>query len=381
MIQKKIRVLILIDSMIVAGAEAVVRDIVNRIDRERFDVWLGLLFGGGELLKEVELPSDRIACFNFKGYKDFHVYYHLYSFICQHRFDIVHTHIFPSNTVGRMIAFLAGVPVIISTEHNEYHWKNYMHIMVDWLLSHVTNAIVTVSESVSHFAAHQALIQPDKFRVIYNGVNTSNFVPKPEAFKNEIREGLGISSSAYVIGTVGSMTEQKGHCYLVEAALRVVQSNQDAVFILIGDGPLRKDIETRINEYGLKDQVKLLGIRRDVQEILAAMDLFVFPSLYEGLGIAVLEAQAMALPVVVTSLPAVMEIISDGENGKVVRPKDSVGLADAIISLIQSPERASAMGEKGREKIVNQFSLDSQIEKIESLYLDCYERSRHTLLN
>lgn len=381
MIQKKIRVFILIDSMIVAGAEAVVRDIVNRIDRERFDVWLGLLFSGGELLKEVDLPSDRITCFNFKGYKDFHVYCHLYTFIRQHRFDIIHTHLFPSNTVGRMVAFLAGVPVIFSTEHNEYRWKNCMHIMVDWLLSHVTNAIVTVSEGVSRFAAHQAFIRPEKFRVIYNGVNTSNFAPKPEAFRNKIREELGISSSAYVIGTVGSMTEQKGHCYLVEAAKRVVQSNPNAVFLLIGDGPLRKNIETQINEYGLNDQVKLLGIRRDVQEILAAMDLFVFPSLYEGLGIAVLEAQAMALPVVVTSLPAVMEIVSDGENGKVVRPKDSVNLADAIISLIQSPDRAFAMGKKGREKILNQFSLDSQIKKIESLYMDCYERSQYTFLN
>jgi glycosyltransferase involved in cell wall biosynthesis len=173
-----------------------------------------------------------------------------------------------------------------------------------------------------------------------------------------------------VVGTVGRLVERKGHHDLLDAWPDVLAAHPNAELVLVGDGPERDALETHATRLGVTDSIHLLGRRDDVPELLALFDSFVFPSHYEGLPGALLEAMCSGLPIVTTPVDGCSELISHGEHGVHVPPHDAVALGRAVIELLHNPELPQRYGMKARQKAEDQFTVESMVEQTQQLYLD-----------
>lgn len=366
---RKIKVLYIIDSLFVGGAEKFLVNLVNAIDPDKFEVWVCCLWSSGPLEKDLNLPLDRIITLNFGGYKDYKAYIKLCKFIAQQRFDVVHTQIFPSNTVGRICAFFMRVPVIIATEQNIYQWKLRKHVFVDRILAYISDRIMAVSEEVKKFTISQEKIPEEKFIVIPNAIPVDRY--DSGRLKIDIKKkknDLSLPDNSLVIGTVATLINQKGHKYLLEVAKILAEKIPDIHFLLIGEGPLRRELEQFTKQLKIDSKVHFLGVCGDVDELLGIIDVFVLPSLYEGLPLALLEALAMRKAVVATKVGGIPEVVEHGKNGILVEPRDPEGLAEGIVKLIRNPNLAAKMGEEGRKIVEEKFSTNVVVRKLENLY-------------
>jgi glycosyltransferase involved in cell wall biosynthesis len=169
---------------------------------------------------------------------------------------------------------------------------------------------------------------------------------------------------------VGRLEEQKGHLYLLEALAQARPELSEATLLLVGEGRLRPDLERRARELGLAEQVRFLGTRRDLPLIYRALDLFVQPSRWEGLPLALLKAMGAGLPVLATRVSGVREVINDGRNGRLVEPGEAPALAQALVELCRQPELRARLGAAARLTIQEGYSLEAMLAQLERLYLE-----------
>jgi starch synthase (maltosyl-transferring) len=179
---------------------------------------------------------------------------------------------------------------------------------------------------------------------------------------------LGLATDVKLVATVGRLTLPKGHRYLINAASSVVSAYSDTHFLFIGDGELRDELQQQTREAGLWQNVHLLGVRDDVASLLAAVDLFVLPSLWEGLSIALLEAMAAGKSIVATAVSGTTQVMIPGKTGLIVPPGESQPLADAIVWLLSNPAQARGMGEAAKQHVVTNFSAQKQADEHVALY-------------
>jgi glycosyltransferase involved in cell wall biosynthesis len=209
-------------------------------------------------------------------------------------------------------------------------------------------------------------IPGEKIRVIDNGISLERFEKRAETRK--MKTQLGFEEKTRVIGTVGSLVIEKGHIYLLEAARQILDVVKDLKFLIIGDGPLQKALEEKSEELGIKKHVIFMGHRKDIPELLTAMDIFVLPSIKEGLPVALLEAMAAKKPVIATRVGAIPRVIESKDIGILVEPKDISGLRDALASLIDDPERMKLLARGG----FNRVSMDFSSDEMSKHYLELY---------
>jgi glycosyltransferase involved in cell wall biosynthesis len=285
------------------------------------------------------------------------------------RIDILHTHLFGSNTWGRILGRLAGVPVIIAHEH--WSSKSQREVWVDRLLYRLSDRILVPSEASKRIVMEMERIPAHHLSVLYNGVDISHFTPESVS-GCEVRRELGLRCEELVIGTVGRLSPEKGGVdVLIRAVERLRRTHPRARLLLVGDGPLRPDLEKVADELG--SNVIFTGTRTDVARLLSAMDIFVLPSLKEAMPIALLEAMAMRLPVVATSVGGVPEIVEDGESGLLVPPGDEQALHAALQRLAADPALMSTLASAGQAHVRANFTLDSMIARVEQLYASLTE--------
>jgi glycosyltransferase involved in cell wall biosynthesis len=192
--------------------------------------------------------------------------------------------------------------------------------------------------------------------------------------REEARERLGLPAGALVIGAVGRLEEQKGHAHLLAAAAAVRRELPELVVLLVGEGRRQEDLQRQVRDLGLESSVRFLGTRRDLPEIFRALDLFVQPSLWEGLPLALLKAMGAGLPVVATRVSGSREAIVDGVNGCLVAPGDPEALARAILKLYRQPEARRRLGDAARRTVAERYSLEAMLKRLEELYLDLGRR-------
>jgi glycosyltransferase involved in cell wall biosynthesis len=284
------------------------------------------------------------------------------------RFDIVQTSLFFANLHGRVAARIAGTPRIFSEEHNIYPWKDRHPVfkMSDRLLSGFSERIIACSDSVSKATARQEGIRLDKFYTIHNCIDFSKF--DINRTKDELRAEYGFDSKEKLLGTVGALSEQKGHNYLLDALKIMLAKNDKCTLLVVGDGPLKNDLEAQADRLGISENVRFMGCRRDVARILKTLDVFVLPSVWEGFGIAVLEAMYSGLPVVASCVDGIPEVVVDGRTGILVGAKNPAGLADGICNILQNPDMAAGMGQAGKDRVVERFSPQRYVSKLEALW-------------
>ena len=282
--------------------------------------------------------------------------------------DLVHAHNATAWFYGAWAAFLARRPLVY-TEHDRSFPPPPRIQALHRLLARLTRAVVAVSGEVADNLRRYEGI--DDVRVIPNGVDGHRFRPASEGERSARRRALGLGEGEVVLGTVGRLDPLKDHRLLIEAVTGLEGSWR---LLVVGDGPLRAELERLVQERSLGGRVVFLGERRDVPELLRAMDAFVLPSRSEGLPMALLEAMACGLPVVATRVGGIPEAVREGEGGLLCDPGDSGGLRDALCRLISDPPLRRRLGRGARVAFERRFSLQRMVEGYERLYLSLLGR-------
>lgn len=265
-----------------------------------------------------------------------------------------------SCSFGLLCAFFACVPAIVATQHLYIEISPNRLYILQKMISMIVDRYIAVSDGVAEKLS-RLISSSDKVRVVKNGISVENFSC---GRNNTLRELLKNSKGAPIVLTVARLNKQKGHEYLIEAASMV----PEAVFALAGDGPERRRLETYAKEINLENRVIFLGHRQDVREILSGCDLFVLPSLNEGLPLVILEAMAAERPVIASDINGTDEIIIDGETGILVPPADPHAIAKAIRKILSNPTLARNLAASGKKRAYSEFSSIKMVEGVTRVY-------------
>lgn len=307
--------------------------------------------------------------------KDLKCIFELYRLIKKTGFDIVHCHGSKAGLVGRIAAWLAGVPVIIATVHNFVVYdevpllKRLFFTRGERVLGRRTSGIITVSRALRDEMEEKFGIPPNKVVAIYNGIDLARFRTEPDL--TLLRKNYAIGPDVPVVGTVARMAPQKGLAVFIEAIDVLVNEACAGLFMIVGDGPLRAELEDRVQRAGLAGRVVFTGYQPDITPFLKLFDIFVVPSISEGLSITTIEAMAAGKPVIASAVGGLPELVKPEQNGLLVPPRDAGALASAIKILLAQPELREKMGQAGNEMTVSEFSKDTMIAKTVDFYRYC----------
>lgn len=277
---------------------------------------------------------------------------------------IVHTFLLTASLYGRLAAILEHVPIVIGTEVNIYERKRRHHILAERMLMAGTDRVIVSANSVRDFYVGQVHADPRKIDVLYNAVDWKSLWPAQS--RDRMRASLGLDAHAKVAGVIARLTEQKGHRYLLQAM--TTPALADVQLLVVGDGELRDALAAEAHALGIAPRVRFLGARRDLGDLLAAMDVFVMPSLWEGLPLSMILAMGAALPVVATAVAGIPEIVDDGKTGWLVPPGNALALATALADAFADPAHAAAVGAAAREFVLPRFGVDSYVNAVAMLY-------------
>jgi glycosyltransferase involved in cell wall biosynthesis len=291
--------------------------------------------------------------------------------------DVVHLHGYGASTFGRLAAAIRHLPVVVH-EHANLTDTPWFQKIADRLLAPATDIAIAVSRSTAEFTINARLIPAERTRVVYLGVPLEEFSRERTAADVAAARGaLGVPDGAFAIGTVTRLMPSKGNGYLVEATRQVIDVLPDARVYIVGEGELQGELEAQAAALKLGDRLVFTGFRRDVAEALAAFDLVVFPSLWEGTPLTVLETLAMGKPIVSTDADGLQDVLTHGQDAIMVRRRDAKALADAIVELARAPEERARLSANAR-RTGAQYDIDVFVKKMERLYVLLHETSRAT---
>jgi glycosyltransferase involved in cell wall biosynthesis len=281
------------------------------------------------------------------------------------RVDLIHAHEFDANVQGTFAAALAGLPLVATIHGKNYFWEKYRRrLSYRWVSRRAT--MVAVSQDLKDFVVEKVGITRDRLRVIYNGVDVLPSCEKEDV--SECRKTLSLPTSDQVVGVVGNLYPVKGHQYLIEAIPSILKTCPNTSFLFAGRGQLEAQLKSQVSRLGLDDRVHFLGLRQDIAQILALLDVFVLPSLSEGLSMAILEAMMAGKAVVATAVGGNPELVLNGKSGFLVPPRDSQALATSVTTLLINRQQAAQFAEEGRRRAEGQFSLATMVNTYQNLY-------------
>jgi glycosyltransferase involved in cell wall biosynthesis len=290
----------------------------------------------------------------------------LQRFLYECEAQIVHTFLLTGSLYGRFAAMLARVPVVIGTEVNIYEHKRPMHRLAERWLMRSTDAIVASAESVRDYYLDQiGGDDASKVRVIYNAVDWSQL--ETTMGRDEWRAAIGIPAGAPAAGIIARLTEQKAHRVLLEA----LASRADLAslhLLVVGDGELRDELRNRTEALGLSGRVHFTGARRDLGNVLSAIDMFVMPSLWEGLPLSLVLAMGAGLPVIATRVAGIPEVVQDGVTGILLSPGDKPALAAAMSTLLHDQPLRIRLGQLAQAFVRPRFGIDRYVDAITGMY-------------
>jgi sugar transferase (PEP-CTERM/EpsH1 system associated) len=363
---EKIRVMHVLYYLSIGGLEQVVLNLIKNLDRRRYRPYVACLRETGGLKTELEEIGVSVIEFNRGDGLDLKLPFDFARVLRKEKITILHTHDLGPYLYGAIAAKLARVPVLVHTEHSYLTQNTKILKIAERVLSFFTDTIISDSLDVTRFLVKEQRINPDKIETIYNGIDLALFQPSSNG--NSLKSMLGLPPESQVVGTVGRLVPVKDQRTLISAVASVVAADKNVHLVLVGDGPLRDELTELTRVLGIRGNVHFLGNRRDVQKILQIFDVFVLPSLSEGLSLSLLEAMACSRPVITTHVGGNLEIIDRPEVGVLIKPGDVATLAIEIRDLLDNPLSARKMGASARKQVEARFSLKKMAESYESIY-------------
>jgi glycosyltransferase involved in cell wall biosynthesis len=304
--------------------------------------------------------------------QDLRAFFCLWRLMIQERPSIVHTHTSKPGILGRWAAKMASVPIIVHTPHGHVFYGHFgplasrFFLLVEWLMAFITDRVVALSEGERNDYIALSVSNPDKIVTIHSGVEIDRYM-KTEVNIADKKRSLRLNPKRLVVGTVGWLLPIKGPMHLLRAMSFVWQSHPETDLVYVGKGDLEKELREEAFRMGVSERVSFLGWRDDVPEIMQVLDVFVLPSLNEGMGRVLVEAMAAGKPIVASNVGGIPDLIIQGENGLLVPAGDAEALAGGIEFFITNPEKRREMGERGRKMAVR-YGSDSMVQKIDQLY-------------
>jgi glycosyltransferase involved in cell wall biosynthesis len=359
------RVLHLITRLPVGGAERLLVDIARNLPQSRYESIVCCIQDRGPLADEVEAAGLRVVELRRMQTKrfDWGAVGELTALLRKERIALVHAHLYHANLYGRIAALRARVPAI-ATVHNTYTRTKWHRRLLNRWLAAAGARVIAVSDDIRRDVARYDGVPEERITMLQNGIDLSR--ARSTLSRQEARRRLGLADERFVLGCLARLEEQKGHRYLLEALAKV---SANVHVLIAGDGRLRQALETQAKQLGIAERVSFLGTRRDVADILAALDAYVMPSLWEGLSLAMLEAMAAQLPVIASDVGGVSQVAADGAWCLRVPPADVPALAAAIGRLAtESTERRAALGEQARRRVEAAFSLEAMLRRLTRIY-------------
>ncbi|MBD3306530.1 glycosyltransferase [candidate division KSB3 bacterium] len=370
----KTRVLEFSTSAKIGGTQHMLLEFLRHASRERYDLYLCVLLAHDVLNDEAGKLGIPQTSLQMRGYWDLRAWWRFYHFARGKEFDLMRTYGLKADIIGRIVGKLLGIPVHITSVRSTDPWRRWYHVLLDVLTAGLTDLYLSNSEA-GRLAVHQREKIPlSKIAVIPNGVDLVKFAPRPSENASLQKTALGIPPNAPVIGSVANLCPMKGHTTIVDALPLIQDEFPEVRCLFVGMDFLQGAIQRYVRERQLEEAVMFTGFRTDIPRILSLFDVFLLPSLWEGLPNAMLEAMAMKLPVVASAVGDIPNVIEHQRTGFLIPPQNPHALAETVLGVLRHPEAASKIGHAGHDLIRRQFSLESVVTQTERLYDQLIER-------
>jgi glycosyltransferase involved in cell wall biosynthesis len=363
------KILQLISSAGFFGAENVVFELSRGLSSNNIENIIGVFENLQnphiELVQKSKENNIEVKNFKCNGKIDIKTIYHIREFVKKNGVDILQSHGYKSNIYGFIVGKMLRKPTV-STCHN---WiaddlKTKTYYRLDKYILSKFDKVIAVSEAIGTELLKNK-VRKDRISLIYNGININRFDNK----NGNLRDEFNISNKTMIIGTVARFTPEKGLFNLLLAAKEVMKAFSDVIFMFVGEGPLQDDLVKKTIELEIRERVIFTGMRSDMPEIYSTMDIFVLPSLKEGLPMVLLEAMAAKKPVIATKVGAVPTVVENMKDGIVITPGSIDELKHVMISLLENEELSKRLAENAFKKVLGNFSSKAMCDK----YLEIYE--------
>ena len=369
---KKIKVLYVVENTSYGGGERGFGQLASAINRNRFLPFIAA-HAGGILEENAKETGAKYFPLNMRSKLNLKTISKISRIIAKHDINIVHS-------MGPRADFFARIACkkmhnvkVISTiamlieGYDVNPFKKSIYKLADCYSSKYVAHFITVSKALKTKLIQDRKIPENKISVIYNGVELNKF--NPDCYSsNGLRDSMGIEKDCLIVGSIGRLVYQKGFKYLIEAAKVLHNKSNKIKFVIVGDGPEKENLRKMVEVFDISKSFTFTGVRFDIPQILAMYDIFVLPSVLEGLPRVIIEAMAMAKPIVATDINGVREQLVHDCTGLIVPAKNSAALAKAIIQLINDKYKANKLGIEARKSARLKFDLKQTVRNIEKLY-------------
>lgn len=354
------------------GAERVVIELLSAFTHEDIDAFLGILENRSNahliIAEEAMKYITNVNIFPCNGKMDIKTILSLRKFIEINKIDVIHSHGYKANFYGVMALVSKEIPHV-ATCHN---WLSTNHKMklYEWIDKKMLNKfdkIVAVSDDVERKILRSG-VNRDKVLKIKNGINTEKY--SEQNARSSIRAEFGIKDQSILIGSIGRLDRNKGLDYLIKAAKKLITEFNNLLFMIVGDGSSKQELLDEVDELGMRERIIFTGFRNDIPSILSAIDIFVLPSLMEGLPMVLLEAMASEKPIVATRVGDIPLVLKNNESGILINQRDEDELAAAIRFLVENKSYSRFIAEKGLERVRNEYSSKQMARRYREVYND-----------
>jgi len=363
--RKRIKLALVLCGLAYGGAERLVLDLIKKLNRDLFSVYLITVKGGGGLLEEFQKTGSNIYLLNKKSKLGLLTLWRLKKYFQKERIQIVHTHLFAGDTWGRIAAIMAKVPYLISTEHNINLDEGWLKKMIKRWLAQFTHKIIAVSGAVKDYQINTEKIPAKKIQVIYNGIDLTRF-----PYRGSYRLTQPIT-----LGVIGRLEKQKGQMVALKSLPRILQNYPQTKLLIVGNGSQQPALKKMAEKLNIEKNVSWQRPQENVGALLDQLDILLIPSLWEGLGIIAIEALATGLPVIGSRLPGLQEVIIDNQTGLLVPAANHELLANRVMELIDRPQIINNLRPRGRSRAESIFNIEKTAAAYQKIYLDLYENS------
>lgn len=380
--QKKPKLLYIITQPEWGGAQRYIFDLAISLNDE-FDITVatGRVENSRELINKLESESIKTHIFQnlvrqIRPWTDFQAFLEITLFLNSNKFDIVHLNSSKAGVIGSLCANLNNVKKIFYTAHgwvfNEPlpSWKKKFYKLAEKISAKPLTSIITLSKIDTEIGALEKISNPDKFIQIYHGVKSSEVLAR-EISISKINEkfSVNLTPDQKIIGTVTNFYKTKGLKYLITAWDNVIQKFPDSKLVIFGEGELRNKLEQQIKTRRLENSILLPGSLKNAAQYLKTLDIFVLPSVKEGLPYVILEAMQAKLPIIATAVGGIPEIIEDNINGLLINPADPAEISDSINKIINNPDLEKKLSKNAYQTVNQKFNFERMIEQTKNLYL------------
>ena len=376
-----IKILHVITTVGRGGAERQLVNLISNTDRSRFEHTVAFLRKPDDFVPDIEAAGAKAICLDVKAKTPWiQAAWKLRQLIKSEEPAILHTWLYDANISARLASlFSSRIPSIVSLQNADYetttvesanlsHTKVRVIKYIDKVSARWTRpTFVACSEFVRHSASKHLGLRESKVELIYNSVDPQGMTATVAAV-DELRESLEIPPDAFVFLNIGRLDPQKGQPVLLKAFKKVADRMPKAYLVILGHGPLKDSLSGLAGELGLSERVRMPGARPNVGAFLALADVFVFPSFFEGLPLALIEAMSKGLPCIVSEIETLGEVVKDEDTGSLVSPGNEDQLAQAMVEMYENPAKRKSLGERALNEVNRKFHISATIKQWEALY-------------